>query len=471
MVAADGSHCQACGPARSAGFRNGVPATTDASPLPWSAMDETPAAPDRARANRGALFRLVLILGLGGLVVTGVAAWKLTSETEWKRSGPPATVDAWAPYWQTESALASFSEHTDVFRDLSFFAFRATAADSVTPYDSVDMSAAALYRNVARSRGIAFTASIIDETPSGTMALILADPPTRAVHVATIVQFASDGGYDGIDLDYEKFAFSDGRDTWTTTRPNWVSFVTELTTALHAVGKTLTVSVPPVYDDGQTSDSGYWVYDYAAMGQVVDHIRIMAYDYSTSSPGPIAPIQWVTDLVKAAKELVPAEKLILGVPVYGYDWVVSVTGVCPGTPDDAPKRRNVSTKSAAAIAASQGIVPTFVEASAESSFSYTEVLAGLDASGTPVSCTVERTVWYADARAVHARAYLAERQDLAGISIWSLGSDDAAVWDAIDAARADKAVWSDVAPTTIATTVAPAVDPAATSTTVAPPTP
>ncbi len=413
-------------------------------------MDETPAAPDRARANRGALFRLVLILGLGGLVVTGVAAWKLTSKAEWKRSGPPATVDAWAPYWQTESALASFSEHTDVFRDLSFFAFRATAADSVTPYDGVDMSAAGLYRNVARSRGVAFTASIIDETPSGTMALILADPPTRAVHVDTIVRFANDGDYDGIDLDYEKFAFSDSRDTWATTRPNWVAFVGELATALHAAGKTLTVSVPPVYDDGQTSDSGYWVYDYAAMGRVVDHIRIMAYDYSTSSPGPIAPLEWVTDLVKAAKDLVPAEKLILGVPVYGYDWVVSITGVCPGNPDDAPKRRNVSTKSAAMIAASQGIVPTFVEGSAESSFNYTEVLAGADAAGTPVSCTVDRTVWYADARAVHARAYLAERQDLAGISLWSLGSDDAVTWDAIAAARADQEVWPLVAPPSLA---------------------
>ena len=49
---------------------------------------------------------------------------------------------------------------------------------------------------------------------------------------------------------------------------------------LHADGRTLTVSVPPVYDGGQTDDSGYWVYDYGGIAPLVDTIRIMAYDYS-----------------------------------------------------------------------------------------------------------------------------------------------------------------------------------------------
>ena len=66
---------------------------------------------------------------------------------------------------------------------------------------------------------------------------------------------------------------------------------------LHDDGRTLTVSIPPVYDTGSTPDSGYWVYVYAAIAPHVDSIREMAYDYSTTSPGPIAPLDWVQEAI------------------------------------------------------------------------------------------------------------------------------------------------------------------------------
>jgi spore germination protein YaaH len=165
----------------------------------------------------------------------------------------------------------------------------------------------------------------------------------------------------------------------------------------------------------------------------------MAYDYSTSDPGPIAPIDWVADVVHAAKDLVAPSKLILGVPVYGYDWPAGITGTCPVGVD--PKRGNLSTASAAALAASKQIAPTWVESVAERTFTYSEQQLGNDAAGNPTTCVVKHEVWYADADAVHSRAWLAERQDLAGISLWSLGSDDPLVWQGIDAARADISQW------------------------------
>ena len=53
-------------------------------------------------------------------------------------------------------------------------------------------------------------------------------------------------------------------------------------------------------------------------------------------------------------------------------------------------------------------------------------------------------VWYSDAEAVHDRAYIAERQDLGGISLWALGSDAPLVWDGIAAARANTETWPPV---------------------------
>ena len=66
-----------------------------------------------------------------------------------------------------------------------------------------------------------------------------------------------------------------------------------------------------VRDDGGETDRGYWVYDYAAMGRVVDHIRIMAYDYSTGSdPGPMAPLAYVREVIAAAKQAVDPDGIL-----------------------------------------------------------------------------------------------------------------------------------------------------------------
>ena len=390
--------------------------------------------------------RLVLLAASATLLLAAIIGFALTRTASWSRSGPPATVSAWAPYWQTDSALASFTDNRALFSDLSLFAFHATAANSVTAYHGLGSDVAATYRRAAHAAGVQLTASIIDDMPANGMAAVLADPATRTTHVQTIVALATSGGFDGIDLDYEKFAFSDGRDSWAATRPIWVGFVQELAKALHGAGKTLTVSAPPSGD--------YWVYDYAAIGKVVDAIRIMAYDYSTSDAGPIAPIGWVRDVVASAKKLVAPDKLVLGVPVYGYDWPTAVAGTCPGSEADQPKRRSVSTKTAATLAAGLGITPTWDPNTAERTFTYSVPLTGADAVGASTTCTVTHTVWYSDAQSVHDRAWLAERQDLAGIAIWSLGSDDPLVWDGIAAARANIETWPAAGASTTSITAA-----------------
>jgi len=383
--------------------------------------------------------RLVTFCVVAALMLTAVVVYGFTHTGRWKRSGPPIAVSSWAPYWQADSALASFNANAAVFGDVSMFGYFTDAAGSVKPYATMDPNAPLVLKRDARAAGVEFVASIIDATKPREMAAILADPATRAVHVDAVTQFAIASDVDGVDLDYENFAFNDGKATWAATRPNWIAFLAELSKSLHASNKTLTVSVPPVYDNKRTDDSGYWVYDFAAMGKIVDHIRVMAYDFSTSAPGPIAPLDWVTKVVAATRSMVPRERIILGVPVYGYDWVVNTVGVCPV--DNKQRRKNLSTKSAGELAASKGIAPTWDVAKAERTFTYAETVTGLGAAGAPTSCTANRVVWYADAQAVHQRAWLAERQDLAGIALWSLGSDDASVWQGIAAARVDLAQW------------------------------
>ena len=316
---------------------------------------------------------------------------------------------------------------SDTLHALSPLWYRATGADSIEVDPNTPADQAAKFIATARRRGVPIVASVLDGTKADVMAGILADPAQRARHVAALATFAATDKWAGIDLDYEQFAFADGRDTWAATRPNWVAFVSDLAARLHADGRTLTVSIPPVFDGGQTGTSGYWVYDYAAITPLVDTVRVMAYDYSVASgsPGPIAPLSWV-DAVIAATARVSGDpsKLVLGIPLYGYNWVVATSGTCPPS---AEGNISLSTREMTALAARRKATPTFDKANYEMTFSYE-----LPVSAAGASCTQSREVRYVDANGAQIRMQHAVDGGFGGVSLFAFGYEDAATWTAID---------------------------------------
>ncbi len=64
------------------------------------------------------------------------------------------------------------------------------------------------------------------------------------------------------------------------------------------------------------------VYDYKMLASCVDKIFIMAYDqhWITSTPGPVAGMEWSKKIADYAKETIPPEKLVFGIPFYGRTW-------------------------------------------------------------------------------------------------------------------------------------------------------
>ena len=271
-------------------------------------------------------------------------------------------------------------------------------------------------------------ASILDGTEAGVMAGILADPARRATHVDAVASFAADNDFDGIDIDYEQFAFADGRSSWAATRPNWVAFVAELSARLHDDGRTLTVSIPWISGDGTERDPGYWVYDYASITPLVDSIRIMAYDYSVPSgePGPIAPLPWVESIIAATSAVSgDPSKLVLGIPLYGYNWVVATSGTCP---DDAEGNISLSTRDMADLAARRGATPAFVEGDVELSFSY-----ALEVGEGTTACTQQREVRYLSGDGAGLRMQRAIDAGFGGVALFAFGYEDDATWNAIDA--------------------------------------
>jgi hypothetical protein len=266
---------------------------------------------------------------------------------------------------------------------------------------------------------------------------LLANPRTRTQVVESIATLVNTNNFDGIDLDFEGFAFVDGNKTWAKTAPFWVAFVKELSTKLRSNGKVLSVTTPVLFDPTQKS-KGYTVYAWAAIANDIDRLRIMTYDYSIARPGPIGPLEWTERSVKYAVSIMASSKVFVGLPGYGRDWITKIVGSCPTS---AP----VGTKTGAKAAtfkmnyvSSKALIdkatPIFDTKTAEATYSYTQIYNGENTKGLATSCTVSRTVWFQNSQSYAIRAALVEKYKLGGVALWTLGMEDISATQAIRSA-------------------------------------
>ncbi len=337
-------------------------------------------------------------------------------------------VGGWIPYWSTDENLQAFSSNAAIFSDVSPFWHDLTGDTTIADQEqSVERSAVIA---AARAAGVPVVPAITDGMGKGKAGRgpgrsrptlhdacrPWCDWPTRgATTASTWIWRASR--------------------TPTTSRPGrrrgriGCAFVAELGRQLRARGQALHVTIPPTYDSLRSSTSGYWVYDYAGIAPHVDRVRLMAYDYSVSAPGPIAPYDWVQRIVRYAVTQIPAGKVVLGIPTYGRDWVTGISGTCPDGQE--PSRRSLTANAAWALAEEEGATVRWDTAARERTFTYTQQLT--DGSST---CGVARTVWFVDGSAVSERAQLYYRYGIGGVALWTVGGADAALLaGAADASR------------------------------------
>jgi spore germination protein YaaH len=285
-----------------------------------------------------------------------------------------------------------------------------------------------------RKSGLKLIPTITDGTDELVLSGYLAKPEVRTTIVKSIVDLVNRYSFDGIDLDFEGFAFVDGNTTWPKTAPNWVLFVKELSIALRAQEKLLSISAPYAFNPAE-KQKGYYVYSWAEIASSIDRLRIMTYDYSVAKPGPIGPISWTEKTLQYAISIMPASKVFIGLPGYGRDWITGVTGTCPTT---APPGLKAGAKAAtfrmnyaAAKAAIDQAVPTFDVKSSEATYSYQQTFNGLTAKGAATACTVNRTVWYQNDRSYLERMNLVAKYRLGGVALWTLGMEDLAATTAM----------------------------------------
>jgi len=285
-----------------------------------------------------------------------------------------------------------------------------------------------------RKTGLKIIPTITDGTDKLVLAGYLAKSEMRATIVASIVDLVNKNGFDGIDLDFEGFAFVDGNTTWAKTAPNWVLFIRELSTQLHLSQKLLSITTPYAFNPSE-KQKGYTVYAWADIAASIDRLRIMTYDYSVAKPGPIGPIAWTEKTLKYAVSIMPASKVFIGLPGYGRDWITSIVGTCPTS---APPGLTMSAKAATfkmSYASSKAVIdqasPIFDEKNSEATYSYVKTYNGLTAKGSATSCSVSRTAWYQNDRSYTERMNLVAQYRLGGAALWTLGMEDASATQAM----------------------------------------
>jgi spore germination protein YaaH len=145
----------------------------------------------------------------------------------------------------------------------------------------------------------------------------------------------------------------------------------------------------------------------------------MTYDYSTSTPGPIAPVLWIRRILDYTKSQgVDMNKVLLGLPYYGRDWTI-----VPPSGDSAAAttytRTSVGPITAAATAASYGAAIQR-DTTAGSSAAYP-----LDPAGVPFYTytdekKAEHIVYYDDLTSWETKLKLLDEYGLGGVGAWSL---------------------------------------------------
>jgi hypothetical protein len=278
-----------------------------------------------------------------------------------------------------------------------------------------------------RRAGLQVIPTMTDGTDKLVLSEYLSNATTRTTLVKTIVELVMKNNFDGIDLDYEGFAFVDGNSTWSKTAPRWVAFVKELSVALRANKKLLSVSTPYLYNPNE-AQKGYFVYAWAEIATSIDRLRIMTYDYSVAKPGPMGPLSWTEKTIQYAISVMPASKVYMGLPGYGRDWITSVNGKCPTSAPPGliggAKAATFKMNYAAAKAAIDGAIPIYNEKFGEATYNYSQSYNGLSASGASTACTVNRTVWYQNARSYADRMALVAKYRLGGAAMWTLGMEE-----------------------------------------------
>ncbi|MCS6830497.1 MAG: glycosyltransferase [bacterium] len=231
---------------------------------------------------------------------------------------------------------------------------------------------------------------------------LLTSAPAQQALAQQIRDWLIQNGFHGVNIDFENLYHED--------YPRLVQWLRLLRNTLRPAGLQISVDIEA------EAALAYW----RDIADVSDFVVIMAYDehYAGGAPGPVASLEWTQRILQQALRSIPAEKLVLGVGNYAYDW------------NDASKSAETLTFQEAILRArdnhpdeSPRQVIDFDAQALNPTFTYT------DDNG------VFHEVWFLDAVTAANQWILGNRAGLRGVALWVLGSEDPSIWNFLQTQR------------------------------------
>lgn len=222
---------------------------------------------------------------------------------------------------------------------------------------------------------------------------VINNEEAKAQLISSLVSEVTEREFEGVDIDFE-YILSDDRIAF-------AQFVSEVRTAINELGYPVSVALAPKTSDTQVGLL-YEGKDYALLGEAADYVLLMTYEWGyTHGPAmAVAPLNKVREVVEYALTKIPAEKINLGIPNYGYDWTLPYV---KGT----SKARTIGNIEAVQLAISQGVSIQFDEVAQSPFFTY-------------VQNGLTHEVWFEDARSIYGKFGLVQEYSLRGMSYWQI---------------------------------------------------
>jgi spore germination protein YaaH len=393
----------------------------------------------------------------------GVPAPLSSAELTGKSAGPAWTgkleVGGWIPYWSTASGTADVLPHLSQLTEVSPFVI--VVQNDGTLYDAggITQEPWTSFIAAAKAQNVRVIPTVMWGNGAAEQA-ILSSTTARIALENSIVTMAKQDNFDGIDIDFEakeaeteNYFSSFLQGLYGRMGNKWVYCSME--TRMPLTDRYSPGVTPPV-------DATEYANDYTQINKYCDRVEIMAYDQGSidlpldaarAAPyEPVADPAWVSDVVSLAAQTISKNKILIGIPTYGYEYSVTPSG--SGYQYDL--QWALDPRYALNLAAELGIQPVRNSAD-ELSFIYktSDALVNGANTVTPISTSTDNNVappsavysqqaiagniqppfnivWWSDAQAVADKVALAKQLGVRGVAIFKFdGGEDPNIWNVL----------------------------------------
>lgn len=290
-------------------------------------------------------------------------------------------------------------DRTVLMKTLPYLTYLTLFTYGITPEGNlIEIEDEELIR-IARDFGVAPLMLISTLTEEGTFSnelahTILNDQTVQNNLIENVVKTMKEKQYYGLDIDFEYVLPED--------KEEFVNFVQNMTNRLNQEGFTVLTALAPKISADQPGLL-YEAHDYPALGAASNRVLLMTYEWGyTYGPAmAVAPVNKVREVLDYAVTEIPREKIYMGIPNYGYDFILPfVQGVS--------RADSVSNVEAVEIAKNVGATIQYDEASQAPFFNY------YDEQGR------QHQVWFEDARSILAKLDLFTEYGFEGVGYWNV---------------------------------------------------